>query len=65
MIQFGSKTANDYYPETLHMCYIVNAPYFFPAIWAIIKPFLDEKTARKVVIRGTSDYKELLLEKID
>lgn len=64
LVQFGSKTANDYYPETLHKCFIVNAPFIFPALWAVIKPFLDEKTARKVTIRG-SDYKDLLLEEID
>ena len=42
----------------------MGAPYFFPALWSIIKPFLDEKTARKVIIKS-DDYKDLLTEVID
>ena len=64
LIQYGSKTANDYYPETLHRAYLVNCPFMFPAIWALIKPFVDEKTVRKVIIMG-SDFKSVLLENVD
>ena len=64
LIQFGLKTANDFYPETLHRCYITGVPYVFYGIWAIIKNFLDEKTLRKVSIMG-SDFTATLLEAID
>lgn len=38
--------------------YIVNAPMMFTAIWAMIKPWLDEKTQKKIHIKGNA--KELL-----
>lgn len=38
--------------------YIVNAPMMFTAIWACIKPWLDEKTQKKIHIKGSA--KELL-----
>lgn len=41
--------------------FIVNAPMLFTAIWAIIKPWLDEKTQKKITIIGSS-FKEKLLE---
>jgi hypothetical protein len=55
IIRFGCETASNYYPETLHLCLVVNAPFVFYAIWGIVKNFIDEKTAAKVQIRG-SDY---------
>ena len=48
LIKFGCNTASNYYPETLNLCLIVNAPFIFWAIWNIIKAFIDEKTAGKV-----------------
>lgn len=36
----------------------------FSGVWAVIKPWLDEKTKNKITIIG-SGYKEKLLELID
>ena len=44
--------------------YIVNAPFIFTAIWAIVKGFIDEKTRKKISIIGGS-YKKTFLEAID
>lgn len=51
------------YPETMGKFYIINASWAFSAIWAIIKPWLDEATAAKVEIVGKR-YKEVLLKEI-
>ena len=32
--------------------FIVNAPFIFSAIWAIVKGFIDEKTRKKINIMG-------------
>ncbi len=40
--------------------YIVNAPFIFTAIWAIVKGFIDEKTRKKISIMG-GKYKKTLL----
>ena len=52
------------YPETMGKFYIINAPWTFSAIWAVIRPWLDEVTASKVDILGTG-YMETLLSQID
>lgn len=36
----------------------------FSTVWAIVKGFLDEKTAKKITIKG-SGYKHDLLELVD
>lgn len=39
-----------FYPERLKTLYMINAPWFFTAIWAIIYPWIDKKTAEKIKI---------------
>ncbi|XP_045459342.1 CRAL-TRIO domain-containing protein C3H8.02 [Melitaea cinxia] len=38
-----------HYPERLGICLIINAPTFFSGCWAVIKGWLDENTAGKVI----------------
>jgi hypothetical protein len=53
-----------YYPERLETIYLVNAPWYFAAIYSMISPFLDPVTAKKVQIIGT-DFLPTLREQID
>ena len=56
------KIAQDHYPERLRTVLLLNTPMLFRASWALIKPWLDAKTAAKVhFIRG----KKALLENMD
>merc|ERR1711965_710307 len=48
-------TLQDFYPETLDKCLIVDAPWVFRACWVIIKPWLDPVTASKVVFVKTNE----------
>ena len=41
--------------------FIVNAPLVFSGVWAVIKPWLDERTKSKITIIG-SKYQSQLLE---
>ena len=52
------------YPEYLGNLFLINAPFIFRGMWAIIKGWIDPKTAAKFVVLG-SDYKETLLKYID
>lgn len=56
--------AQNYYPETLGVMFLINAPTLFTTIWAIIKGWLDENTVRKIHVLG-SNYQKVLLEHID
>jgi len=58
-IQLASKIGQDYYPEILGQMFIVNAPMLFTGVWAMIKPWIDEKTRNKIKIVGSKYEKEL------
>ena len=62
-VQETSNIGQNYYPETMGKFYIINAPWAFTAVWAVIKPWLDEVTVEKIDIIGSS-YKEKLLAQI-
>jgi len=48
LVKLGSSIAQDYYPEQLGQLMIVNAPWVFQGIWAVVKGFIDEKTRKKI-----------------
>ena len=56
----ASEMAQDNYPEILGNMFIVNAPFLFTGIWAIVKMWIDDKTKEKIKIIGSSYKKELL-----
>jgi CRAL/TRIO domain len=60
LIQLATKVGSDYYPEIMGQTFIVSAPLLFSGVWAIIKGFLDEKTRKKISIKGGSYQKDLL-----
>jgi len=39
---------------------LVNTNFFFSAIWAIVKVFIDEKTRTKIIVEKSSYLKKLL-----
>eukprot|EP00897_Mesotaenium_endlicherianum_P000193 jgi/Mesen1/10174/ME000076S09683 len=59
-----SQLDSDYYPETLHKMFVINAGTAFKAIWGSVKGFLDPKTAAKIQLLGTK-YHAKLHEAID
>lgn len=62
-VSSASSIGQDRYPETMGKFYIINAPWAFTAVWAMIKGWLDEVTVSKIMILG-SGYKDELRKQI-
>lgn len=58
-VKIAIGIGQDNYPEIMHKMYIVNAPLMFRGAWAIISPFIDEKTRAKISIKGSKFQKDL------
>jgi hypothetical protein len=54
----------NYYPERLYRLYIINSPWYFPALYGMFKPFIDQRTREKINI-FSGDYLSAMLEVID
>lgn len=63
-LKIASAIGQDYYPEMLGSMFLLNASFFFRAVWALAKTFIDEKTAKKINLLST-DYAKTLLEYIE
>ena len=51
--------AQNQYPERLRRVVMVNAPFLFRASWVVIKPWMDQVTAEKVVfVAGMEEISE-------
>jgi hypothetical protein len=62
-VSAASSIGQNRYPETMGKFYIINAPWAFSAVWAIVKPWLDEVTVAKIEILGAG-YKDALMKQI-
>ena len=62
--KIASNIAQNYYPEMLGNLILINTTFFFSAIWAMVKVFIDEKTRTKIIVERSS-YQKKLLEFVD
>ncbi len=51
------------YPERLETLFVINAPIYFTAIWAVVKPWVDAVTVKKIQIYG-SNFQDVLKAQI-
>jgi hypothetical protein len=59
-----TRLDQDYYPEFLGDLILVNAPWVFTAVWAVVAPLLGQRTQRKVQVFGDTGYQQRLLDLI-
>ncbi len=50
LIKLAADVASNNYPEISGKMFVVNTPFLFSGVWAIVKGFLDEKTRNKIKI---------------
>lgn len=62
-MQRASAMSQNYYPERLGKMYVINAPWGFSGVFAVVKRFLDPVTVAKIHVLG-SGYKSELLAQI-
>lgn len=62
-VKIAISMGQNYYPEIMHEMFIINCPLIFRASYKMFKPFINEKTRKKIHIKGTSF--EDMFEKID
>jgi hypothetical protein len=56
----------NYYPETMGMTFIINAPWVFDTVWSIVKMWLDEVTVNKIkIFKSGKDYAGALFQLVD
>jgi len=58
-------TIQNYYPERLGCCYLVNAPTVFKFAWTVVRPWLDKRTTSKITFLGSSETTLELLKVCD
>ncbi|VAH52806.1 unnamed protein product [Triticum turgidum subsp. durum] len=58
------KIDSNYYPETLHQLYIINAGSGFRALWKVLKAFMEARTLKKIQVLGTN-YLSTVLEAVE
>jgi len=58
----ASGISQNYYPERLGKLYLINAPWGFSGVFAVIKKFLDPVTVAKIHVLGSNYQKELLAQ---
>ncbi|CAI2365923.1 unnamed protein product [Moneuplotes crassus] len=63
-IKLAVNIGQDNYPEIMGKMLIVDSPLIFRGAWALISPFIDEKTRTKISILG-GKYQKKLFEHVD
>lgn len=61
-LQRASAVSQNYYPERLGKLYVINAPWGFSSIFAVVKRFLDPVTVNKIHVYGTGYQNDLLAQ---
>jgi hypothetical protein len=64
-LKAAAENDQKYYPESLHKLYVVNCPKIISYAWNIVKPWLDERTQKKIFFYKSHETKAKLLEDID
>lgn len=58
-----SEIMQSHYPERCKKMFVLNAPWWFQTAFAIISPFIDPRTKKKICVLG-KDYAKVLAEEL-
>ncbi|XP_057777598.1 sec14 cytosolic factor-like [Salvia miltiorrhiza] len=60
----GFQFLQDYYPERLSKCFLLNMPGFFVRVWRLISRFLEKATLEKIVIVSNEEERRALIREV-
>jgi len=60
VFRFTAHLARDHYPERVEKMIFLNAPWMFPALFKMVKPFIDSRTLHKMEIIPSPHQKRML-----
>lgn len=56
LVQEISACDEQHYPESVRRVYIINPPGIFNVVWALMKPFIEERTLQKFSFGSPKDF---------
>ena len=59
-MKLAINIGQDNYPEIQAKILMINTPFLFKAAWALVSPFINEGTKKKISVLGGSYQEELL-----
>lgn len=60
LVAFLIRVLQEYYRECMFRVFVLDAPWIFSACWVIIKPWLDPRTAQKVIFVKKEELDEFI-----
>lgn len=59
MVKWSIKLFQEYYPELVHKCFIVNTPMLFSGFWTVVKPLFTSRTQSTIQVCSGNGAVEL------
>ncbi|KAG6599921.1 hypothetical protein SDJN03_05154, partial [Cucurbita argyrosperma subsp. sororia] len=60
----GFQFLQNYYPERLGKCFILNMPWFFVSIWRMVSRFVDPATLKNILIVSNEEERRSMIEEV-
>ncbi|KAI3638807.1 hypothetical protein MIR68_003305 [Amoeboaphelidium protococcarum] len=66
LLKLITDIGQNYYPETMGVCFIINAPWIFDTVWSVVKIWMDEVTVKKFqIFKSGKDHSAALFQVAD
>ncbi|XP_038893024.1 sec14 cytosolic factor-like [Benincasa hispida] len=60
----GFQFLQNYYPERLGKCFILNMPWFFVSVWRMVSRFVDSATLKNISIVSNEEERRIMIEEV-
>lgn len=60
LVKWSIKLFQDYYPERILRCFIINTPMLFSGFWTLVSPLLNKRTQAAITVCSGSGLQEMM-----